>query len=158
MTEIHAEYVAPCGLYCGVCRIRRATEDNDLGYLRRLARIYARRFPEIASASPDELLCDGCLSTRRFVFCRECQIRDCTQQKGYQGCHKCLDFPCDLIDKFPMPVGKKVILRSIPYWRTYGTEQWVHSEERRYQCPECGTRLFRGARHCECCKSAVDVD
>jgi len=83
--EINPKLLAPCGLYCGVCRIRYATEKNDLEYLRRLARIYARRFPEIASSNPDELLCDGCLSTRRFVFCRKCTIRDCTQQKGYQG-------------------------------------------------------------------------
>jgi hypothetical protein len=158
MTEIHPKYIAPCGLYCGVCRIRYATEKNDLEYLRRLAHIYARRFPEISSADPEELLCDGCLSARRFVFCRECAIRDCAQQKGYQGCHECLDFPCDLIAKFPMPVGKKVILRSIPFWRKYGTEQWVNSEEERYQCPECGHRLFRGARQCEGCKSTVNVD
>jgi hypothetical protein len=158
MTETQPEYVAPCGLYCGVCRIRFATEAEDLGYLKRLARIYARRFPEIASASPDELLCDGCLSNRRFVFCRQCAIRDCTRQKGYQGCHECPDFPCSLIDSFPMPVGKRVIQRSIPYWRAHGTERWIQSEEDRYRCPECGHRLFRGARQCECCKSTVDVD
>jgi len=158
MTEIHPEYVAPCGLYCGVCRIRYATEENDLEYLERLVKIYARRFPEIASAPPDELLCDGCLSTRRFVFCQECSIRECTQQKGYHGCHECLDFPCLLIEEFPMPVGKRVILRTIPYWRTHGTEQWISGEEERYRCPECGQRLFRGARQCEHCKSPVDVD
>ena len=158
MTIIHSEYVAPCGLYCGVCRIRYATEEKDLGYLERLAKIYVRRFPEIASVPADELLCDGCLSTRRFIFCQECSIRDCTQQKGYQGCHECRDFPCDLVDEFPMPVGKKVILRTIPYWRAHGTEQWICSENERYRCPECGQRLFRGARQCEYCQSPVDVD
>lgn len=156
--EIHGEYAAPCGLYCGVCRIRYATEENDVGYLRRLVRIYARRVPDLASASPDALLCDGCLSERRSLFCRECAIRDCTQQKGYQGCHECGDFPCTLVDEFPVPAGKRVILRSIPYWRAQGTEQWIRSEEARYRCPECGHRLFRGARQCEHCKSAVDVD
>ena len=158
MTEIHPECVAPCGLYCGVCRIRYATEENDLEYLERLAKIYARRFPEIAAVPPNELLCGGCLSTRRFVFCQECSIRECTQRKGYQGCHECLDFPCSLIDEFPMPVGKKVMLRSIPYRRAYGTEQWINAEEERYRCPECGSRLFRGAQQCEHCKSSVDVD
>jgi hypothetical protein len=156
--ETHAAYAAPCGLYCGVCRIRYATEENDLEYLRRLARIYARRVPELASASPDALLCDGCLSERRSLFCRECMIRDCTQQKGYQGCHECPDFPCSFIDGFPVPVGKRVILRSVPYWRAHGTEQWIRSEEARYRCPECGHRLFRGAGQCEHCRSAVDVD
>ena len=156
--ETHPDYIAPCGLYCGVCKIHHATRENDLAYLERLAKIYARRFPEIASASADELLCDGCLSTRRFPFCQECSIRDCTQRKGFQGCDECLDFPCSLIAEFPMPVGHKVILRSIPYRRTHGTDQWVIAEKMRYRCPECGARLFRGARQCGHCKVPVDVD
>jgi len=156
--EINPEYVAPCGLYCGVCRIRYASQENNLMYLERLAKIYARQFPWIATVPPRELLCDGCLSTRRFPFCQKCSIRDCAQQKGIRGCYECHDFPCALIDEFPMPVGKKVILRTIPFWRTYGTEQWVATEEKRYRCPECGQRLFRGAKQCEHCHSTVDVD
>ena len=158
MPEINPEHVAPCGLYCGVCRIHHATQENDLAYLKRLLRIYARRFPEMASLPPDELLCDGCLSARRFPFCQECSIRDCAQQKGLQGCYACADFPCGLVDEFPMPVGKRVILRAVPYWRTHGMEEWAIAEEKRYRCPECGHRLFRGARQCERCRAAVDVD
>lgn len=158
MPEINPEHVAPCGLYCGVCRIHHATQENDLAYLERLLRIYARQFPEMASRPPDELLCDGCLSARRFPFCQECSIRDCAQQKGLQGCYACADFPCALVDEFPMPVGKRVILRAVPYWRTHGMEEWAIAEEKRYRCPECGHRLFRGTRQCERCRAAVDVD
>jgi hypothetical protein len=152
------ELLAPCGLYCGVCRIHQATQADERAYLQRLAKVYLRRFPEIVPADADDLLCDGCLSSRRSVFCRECSIRDCALQKGYQGCHECRDFPCSHIDEFPLPAGKKVILRAIPYWRDHGTEQWILSEEQRYRCPECGQGLFRGARQCPYCKSAVDVD
>ena len=158
MTKIHPEQIAPCGLYCGVCRIHHATQENNLAYLKRLARIYARRFPEFAGAPAEELLCDGCLSTRRSVFCQECAIRDCTQQKGFEGCHQCPDFPCALIDQFPVPAGKKVMLRAIPYWRTHGTEAWIAAEEARYHCPACGHRLFRGARQCEQCRTSVSID
>lgn len=156
--KIHPEHVAPCGLYCGVCRIHHATREDDRTVLERLARIYTRRLPEIGPVTPDELLCDGCLSTRRSVFCRECSIRECTQQKGFQGCHECPGFPCAFVDEFPVPVGKAVILRAIPYWRAHGTEQWIVAEEERYRCPGCGQRLFRGAKWCDHCKSAVDVD
>lgn len=156
--DLRPEHIAPCGLYCGVCRIHYATQENDQAFLHRLVKIYTRRFPEIAPANADDLLCDGCLSTRRSVFCRECAIRGCTQQKGFQGCHECPEFPCSLIDEFPLPVGKKVILRAVPYWRTYGTEQWILAEEKRYRCPECGQKLFRGAKQCHQCKFPVDVD
>jgi hypothetical protein len=156
--ETHPEHVAPCGLYCGVCRIYQATQENDRALLERLAKVFARRLPEMACMPADELLCDGCLSPRKSVFCRECSIRECTQRKGFQGCHECADFPCSFVDEFPIPVGKKVILRAIPYWRTHGTEQWISAEEKRYRCPECEQRLFRGAKQCRHCKSPVDVD
>jgi len=69
-----------------------------------------------------------------------------------------VEFPCSLIENFPMPVGQKVILRAIPHWRSVGTEQWVEDEEARYLCPTCGHRLFRGAKQCNKCKTAVDLD
>ena len=158
MADINPHLIAPCGLYCGVCRIQHATQEHDLAYLERLVRVYARRFPEFASLPPEDLLCDGCLSARRFPFCRECSIRGCVQQKGLAGCHQCSAFPCDLVDEFPMPAGKNVMLRAVPYWRTHGTAAWIDAEEKRYRCPECGHRLFRGARQCEQCRSRVDID
>ena len=85
-------------------------------------------------------------------------IRDCTREKGYAGCHECGDFPCQLIENFPVPVGKKVILRAIPDWRERGTEAWVRDEEARYVCPECDHRLFRGAKRCNQCKTPVNLD
>jgi hypothetical protein len=69
-----------------------------------------------------------------------------------------LEFPCSLIDEFPLPVGKKVILRAVPYWRTHGTEQWILAEEKRYRCLECGQKLFRGDKQCHQCKCPVNVD
>ena len=57
-----------------------------------------------------------------------------------------------------MPVGKKVIMRAIPYWRKWGTEKWVKDEEARYLCPDCGHMLFRGAKRCNKCKVEVDLD
>jgi predicted RNA-binding Zn-ribbon protein involved in translation (DUF1610 family) len=63
-----------------------------------------------------------------------------------------------LIEEFPIPVGKKVILRAIPYWREKGTEKWFRDEEARYICPECGHKLFRGAKRRNRCKTPIDLD
>jgi predicted RNA-binding Zn-ribbon protein involved in translation (DUF1610 family) len=49
-------------------------------------------------------------------------------------------------------------LRAIPYWRQVGTEKWVRDEEARYNCPNCGHSLFRGAKRCNRCKTDVDLD
>jgi len=64
------------------------------------------------------------ISDDRFIHCQQCPIRECTIEKGYSGCHQCDEFSCEHIDNFPMAVGKKVILRAIPYWREDGVEKW----------------------------------
>ncbi len=158
MTDIVPELLAPCGLYCGVCLWRYATQDNDLAFLERFGKLAARQLPALAGLPPEELLCDGCLSDRRFPYCRECSIRDCAQRKGLAGCHECGDFPCALTEAFPIAAGKKVMLRAVPYRREHGTDEWVRAEVERYRCPACGHRLARGARQCERCHTPVEVD
>lgn len=144
------ELLAPCGLYCGVCGILIAHRDNNEKFKERLASFYGVKTEDIA--------CEGCLSEERFVFCQSCAIRSCISDRGYEGCHECDDFPCTFIDDFPVPVGKKVILRAVPRRREIGTEKWVEEEEKRYVCPHCGHSQFRGAKRCRSCKESVDLD
>jgi hypothetical protein len=51
----------------------------------------------------------------RFMHCQQCKIRACNQEKGNSGCHECDDFPCQHIENLPMTIGKKVILRAVPF-------------------------------------------
>ena len=147
---VNKELAAPCGLYCGVCGIFVATRDNNEKFKERLAPVYG--------AKGEDLNCDGCLSQRVFGYCQVCPIKSCCKEKKIEGCHQCNDFPCQFIDTFPIPVGKKVILRSVPRWREIGTEKWIEEEESRYVCPHCNYPLFRGAKTCRNCKSPVDPD
>jgi len=150
MTDIDKSLLSPCGLYCGVCAVYMATRDDNLKFKERLTKVY--------NIPLEEVHCGGCLSDDVILFCNICKIKTCVQSKGYEGCHQCDDWPCEYIDNFPMPVGKKVIMRAIPQWREWGTEKWVEEEEKRYHCPECGYTLFRGAKRCRQCKTPVDVD
>ena len=152
------KFLAYCGLYCGVCGVYYATRDNNDKFLERLLIMYQEKIPGLEGISIEDLKCEGCLSDRVSLFCRTCGIKACNQEKEFSGCHECHDFPCDLIDKFPMPVGKKVILRAIPYRREHGAEKWAYDEQARYVCPECGHTVFRGAKRCNNCKVTVDLD
>ncbi|MGD9973570.1 MAG: DUF3795 domain-containing protein [Desulfatirhabdiaceae bacterium] len=162
--QINPEFVAPCGLYCGVCAIYIAHRDNNQKFKERLANLYQGKIqgkgslPNSETLLAQDIRCGGCLSNDRFMHCRQCAIRDCTQKKGLTGCHECDNFPCQHIENFPMTVGKKVILRAIPYWRQVGTEKWIQDEEARYICPECGNTVFRGVVACNQCHTKLDLD
>lgn len=162
--EINPALASPCGLYCGVCAIYIAHRDDNPKLKERLAMLYRGgvpgkgTLPNSATLCAEDIHCRGCLSDDRFMHCGQCEIRDCTQQKGYDGCHQCDEFPCRHIDHFPMTVGKKVILSAVPYRRRFGTEKWIRDEEARYVCPECGHTVFRGAVQCNRCKAKLDLD
>ena len=127
-----------------------------LNYLKFYLGYFKNQPPE--NLSTEDIRCSGCLSDDVFMYCKRCEIKDCTKEKGYTGCHECDEFPCQHIENFPMAVGKKVILRAIPYWREVGTEKWIQDEEARYICPECGNKVFRGVVKCNQCKVKLDLD
>lgn len=147
---VNKEWLALCGMYCGVCGVMIAHRDNNEKFKERLSTVYG--------CSPEDIVCEGCLSNVRFKFCEACPISTCNSEKSYEGCHECGDFPCEHIESFSYPVGKKVILRSVPTRRELGTEKWVELEEERYHCPHCGSVLFRGSKRCRNCKEPVDQD
>ena len=161
---INPAFISPCGLYCGVCAIHIAGRDNNTKLKERLVNLYKGgtqgkgTLPNSEKLSTEDIHCGGCFSENLFMHCQQCEIRACTEEKGCAGCHECDDFPCPHIDKFPMSVGKKVILRSVPYRREFGTEKWVRDEEARYMCPECGNKVFRGVMKCNRCKAPLDLD
>lgn len=156
--DIQPECISPCGLYCGVCSIYLASRENDLKTLERLAKLYSRYMPGMEGIVGKDLLCEGCCSSRISAYCRVCSIRECAQAKNYLGCHECGDFPCMYIIEFPIPTGKRIILRAIPYWQEHGTEEFIRAETARYICPKCGQSLYRGVTRCSGCKSPVEFD
>jgi hypothetical protein len=147
---MNKELAAPCGLYCGVCGIHIAWRDNNEKFKEKLAPVYG--------VKPEDLVCDGCLSDRVFGYCQVCPIKSCSSDKKIEGCHQCTDFPCKFIDNFPVAVGKKVILRSVPRRREISTEQWMAEEDKRYTCPHCGHPAFRGAKRCRQCGNLIDLE
>ncbi len=162
--QTDSNLISPCGLYCGVCAIYIAHNDNNEKFKKRLVGLYKGQvqgkgiLPNSETLTEENMQCNGCLSDNLFMHCKQCEIRDCTNKKGYTGCHECDEFPCQHIDSFPMTVGKKVILRSIPYRRKFGDDKWIEDEKARYFCHDCGNKVFRGVVKCNQCKTKLDLD
>jgi hypothetical protein len=155
MADIKRELLAPCGLYCGVCRVYIAHRDDNQKFKQEILPY----FQAWGAKTVDDIVCTGCLSEGIiFPFCQTCSIKKCVKKKEIEGCRQCEDFPCSIIMNWPSPGGKKVMLRTIPRWRELGTKKWVEEEEKRYKCPKCGKSLFRGAQKCDYCKSPVELD
>jgi hypothetical protein len=153
------DLMAPCGLYCGGCGIYIAGRDGNEKFRTVMGNLYGTK--------PEETACLGCMQPdspkQLYGFCTTCQIRDCVKTKGYYSCHQCQDWPCNLIQNFPLATGRKVMQRAIPIWRSKvaehgdeeGSVEWARSECERYHCPSCGSPLFRGAQRCRACKQPV---
>ena len=151
--------LAPCGLYCGVCGVYLATRDGSTKFRDILARLYGSK--------PEETACKGCMQEDPpeclYGFCVECPIRACVREKGFGSCHQCDEWPCQYIEAFPVPVGRRVMDKVIPRWRELAAEHgleagavaWAREEAERYHCPDCGHPLFRGAVTCRGCKREV---
>lgn len=153
------EIMAPCGLYCGVCGVYIATRDGNEKFKTVMGNLYGTK--------PEETECLGCMQSepakKLYGYCQMCNIRDCVKKKGHYSCNQCAEWPCDMIENFPIATGCRVMKRTIPIWREKvavlgdkkGSVEWARSECERYHCSGCGSPLFRGAQNCRVCKKQV---
>jgi len=135
--------LAPCGLCCRYCAVRQAHLAGDRAMQEKLAAFF--------KVKPREVACQGCMSQERLFFCQSCGIRECAVGKELTGRHECAEFPGRLIEDFPVPAGRAIMLEAVPRWREVGTRAWLQEERARHTCPECGTLMVRGMRRCPTC-------
>ena len=153
---------APCGLFCGACGIYIATRDNNEELRAIMTTTYGKK--------PGETECLGCMQPdppkKLFGFCAECNIRGCAKSKGYYSCHQCEEFPCGMIESFPLGPARKIMRDSISKWRDQvaqhgddeGGIEWARQECARHRCSSCGEPHIRGAQICDACKGTAAED
>ncbi len=153
------DLMAPCGAYCGTCGVYIATRGGNEKFRAIMGDFYGTK--------PEDTECLGCMqsdpSKKLYGLCNACRVRDCVKSKGYYSCHQCKEWPCSLIENFPLATGLKVMKRTIPLWQEKvvehgdekGSVEWARAECERYHCSSCGNPLFRGAQVCRACKKPV---
>jgi len=96
--------IAYCGLTCNTCPIYLATREDDKTEQKRMREEVIRICVEeygLHYELDDITDCDGCRTEggRLFSGCRDCTIRECAMNYGYENCAWCNDYVCDKLEK-----------------------------------------------------------
>jgi hypothetical protein len=140
------ELIAYCGLYCGACSFKVASEEQNREHLMGMPPKY-----DYLKNSPLEH-CPGCRMDHR---CGDCAIRDCALGRHLEYCSLCQDFPCDRLKMFnndgiphhAESIGNLNLLKQI------GAEEWVNLQNEHWKCL-CGERYSWYLQKCRKCSSS----
>lgn len=89
--------VAFCGLNCVECEAYKATQENDMVKIARIAERWSGQGDIDYKAG--DLICDGCLGDRLTKYCQKCEVRECGLEKGYRSCAQCDEYVCGKLRK-----------------------------------------------------------
>jgi len=118
---IHAQIIAPCGMNCGIC----------IGHLR------------------EKRPCGGCFKINdenKPKVCRSCRIANCEYLADTDSgfCYDCKKYPCtrlkNLDKRYRTKYGMSMI-ENLGNIKNLGIEKFIESEQRRWECRECGALL-----------------
>jgi hypothetical protein len=113
--------IAPCGMNCGLC----------IGHLR-------KRKP-----------CSGCLAINDINKpdgCKSCSVVTCEHlpktESGF--CYECPKYPCRRLKTLDKRYSTKYgmsMFENLAYIKENGLENFLKSEEKKWTCPNCGSRV-----------------
>ena len=129
------EFVAYCGLYCGLCAERSRIPQQAAALQ---ATMTEEGWPYWGPTMPDftefwrflqKLTGEGCPGCRADGGYPECPIRICARERGIDLCNRCPDFPCAHVEalaaRYPTLLADNQRLRSV------GLECWLAEQEER---------------------------
>jgi hypothetical protein len=147
--------IAICGLYCGDCPHYLAPRLGDAATLEALARA--------AGCGVEQAACDGCLSERPALACRECRhgFRACAAAHDVTWCSECPEFPCLRLEAFrKVHVQDGVshhekVVEDLHRLCVGGARAWLARKAEQSRCPGCGQALYWYARACPGCGAPI---
>jgi hypothetical protein len=143
------DLTAYCGLYCGDC-IRYQSRASELAdeLLKEIEKTKFTEYAKIKQAHKKELedfgtfvsLLKAISEIKCEIRCRlgdggcggKCEIIECVNSKGLEGCWDCVEFErCDKFD-FLKPYHADAPLKNVRKIKELGIENWAKSREKCY--------------------------
>ncbi len=122
--------VSFCGVFCPSCTLYIGTKEEP----ERLLFLSKRMGKPV-----EELRCTGCRSEKVSYYCRDCVLKKCAEESGYESCAECQDYPCSRLEKFQKEMPHRADLwKSLEILKNKGHEKWTETETADFACPECG--------------------
>lgn len=105
----------------------------------------------------DQIKCDGCGTSSRFVISKGCIFRRCATGRGLESCGLCHEFPCDTLlglyeDEMRSKGEAEKNARRV---REVGIDQWLEEAGARWRCKHCGRRVALDMKACPACESPI---
>jgi len=129
------EFVACCGLYCGLCAERTRIPKHAAALQAAMAE---EGWPYWGPTMPDfvefwrflqNLTEGGCPGCRADGGYPQCPIRACARERGFDLCNLCPDFPCRHID--PLAARYPTLLADNRRLQAVGLARWLAEQEER---------------------------
>lgn len=146
MTDNKA-WVGYCGIYCESCPVYRLYRDGSEAEKFQLA--FETR------CALDQLRCEGCRTSDRFVMSQFCMFRRCAKGRGLDACAFCADFPCETLTMFydeGTPSQQAARENSLRI-KEIGIDAWLGEAGKKWRCGKCGAPVAVGDAQCRACGS-----
>ncbi len=137
-----------CGLYCGSCPLFIKTKEGMIN-----------DFAAEIGLPVEDVACSGCKSEQVAKWCRTCNLKDCSKEKGFETCIECSDYLCEDLKAFKDDVEYPYhieIEENLKQINEEGMEVWLASMKKRWSCDNCGQPHNWYQQECSNCDSKVD--
>jgi len=122
--------VSFCGVFCPSCTLYIGTKDEP----ERLMFLSGRMGKPV-----EELKCAGCRSDKVSYYCRDCVLKKCAEESGYESCAECPDYPCSRLEEFQKEMPHRADLwKSLEILKNEGHEKWTEKLAYDFTCQKCG--------------------
>jgi len=94
MSKLQEKMISYCGYNCHLC----AARSEDIEIRQKLVDAW-RKYLGHQDYTAENVHCEGCKSKGDKIADKQCPVRPCVQEKGFDSCAQCAEFPCEKLKK-----------------------------------------------------------